>query len=146
MEKKLAEFRKRKQIQLDNAPTQFTTISVKSEKPYFFVAWFKKLITLLVENRIVLYLCSKLSKIPFVGHPLVLKVLLWLILYGLFLELQFGIVYVVLSVFVLIYLNTSTKKRSKNTLSAYSVFNKDCERLDGTFTAEQFEKELTHRR
>ena len=31
-----------------------------------------------------------------------------------------------------------------NAPSAYSVFNDNCERLDGTFTAEQFEKQMRH--
>ena len=30
-------------------------------------------------------------------------------------------------------------------LSAYSVFNPNCEQLEGTFTAEQFERELLHK-
>jgi hypothetical protein len=33
-------------------------------------------------------------------------------------------------------------ERDTNHLSAYSVFNRNCERIDGTFTAEQLEKEL----
>ena len=40
------------------------------------------------------------------------------------------------------YRNTRTGPRQRNTLSAYSVFNPNQERIDGTFTTEQFEKEL----
>ena len=30
-------------------------------------------------------------------------------------------------------------------ISAYSVFNPNCETIEGTFTAEQFERELLHK-
>ena len=35
-------------------------------------------------------------------------------------------------------------KRGPRELSAYSVFNAGMERLDGTFTSEQWEKELMY--
>ena len=144
MEKRLEEFRKKKQNQLQGAPSTFT-VPVTKKKQHFVSAWLEKLLQRIYKNRVFINVCSKLSTIPVIGNALILKVVLWFILFGLFVELEFGIVYVILSLFVIIYFNTSTKKRSKNKLSAYSVFNKDYERLDGTFTAEQFEKELTHR-
>ena len=144
MEKRLEEFRRKKQNQLQGASSTFT-VPVTKKKQHFVSAWLEKLLQRIYKNRVFINVCSKLSTIPVIGNALILKVVLWFILFGLFVELEFGIVYVILSLFVIIYFNTSTKKRSKHKLSAYSVFNKDYERLDGTFTAEQFEKELTHR-
>ncbi|XP_045170178.2 SAYSvFN domain-containing protein 1-like [Mercenaria mercenaria] len=74
--------------------------------------------------------------------PLGLKVLLWLCLWKFFIEVGFGAVYFVVSCSYLMYKNTRTEPRQRGQLSAYSVFNPNQERLDGTFTAEQFEKEL----
>ena len=71
-----------------------------------------------------------------------LYVILWFLLWMFFIEVGFGAVYFAVSGFYLMYKNTRTGPKDKNHLSAYSVFNKNHERLDGTFTAEQFEKEL----
>ena len=35
--------------------------------------------------------------------------------------------------------------RNKDEPSAYSVFNPNCESIDGTLTAEQFENEIRHK-
>lgn len=55
--------------------------------------------------------------------------------------------FILVTVFIcLIYFGTSSgRKRKKTELSAYSVFNPNCVRLKGTFTAEQFENELLRR-
>ena len=55
--------------------------------------------------------------------------------------------FVLLTVFMcLVYFGTSSgRQRKKTELSAYSVFNPNCVRLKGTFTAEQFENELLRR-
>lgn len=74
--------------------------------------------------------------------PLGLKIILWLCLWKFFIEVGFGAVYFVVSCSYLMYVNTRTEPRQTGQLSAYSVFNPNQERLDGTFTAEQFEKEL----
>ncbi|CAI9608648.1 unnamed protein product [Staurois parvus] len=77
---------------------------------------------------------------------LLLKVLLWLVLLGLFVELEFGMVYFVLSMFYWLYEGTRRPgQRRKGEKSAYSVFNPGCEAIDGTLTAEQFERELQYR-
>ena len=49
-----------------------------------------------------------------------------------------------ISLFYLIYANMRSGPKEEGQLSAYSVFNPNFERLEGTFTAEQFEKELRH--
>lgn len=83
---------------------------------------------------------SLLTKITF------LKVLLWLVLLGLFVELEFGLVYFVLSLFYWMYVGTRDPEEKKaGEKSAYSVFNPGCEAIQGTLTAEQFERELLHR-
>ncbi|XP_059157218.1 uncharacterized protein LOC131941758 [Physella acuta] len=71
----------------------------------------------------------------------ILKFLLWLTLWGLFVELQFGAVFFTISVLLFIYVNTRTGPKD-NRPSAYSVFNKDCERIHGTLTAEQLQKQM----
>ncbi|XP_013381997.1 uncharacterized protein LOC106152802 [Lingula anatina] len=82
--------------------------------------------------------------IPEILKPNYLKICLWFILWGLFIELQFGAVYFVLSMFYVVYANTGSRVKKDGAPSAYSVFNPNCERLDGTFTAEQFEQELRY--
>lgn len=76
----------------------------------------------------------------------ILKLLLWVLLWAIFIELQFGAVFFAISALLFIYWNTRTNKTNSTTLSAYSVFNPNCERLQGTLTAEQLEQVLLHRR
>ncbi|XP_042540147.1 SAYSvFN domain-containing protein 1 [Dipodomys spectabilis] len=72
-----------------------------------------------------------------------LKVLLWLVLLGLFVELEFGLVYFVLSLFYWMYVGTrGPGEKQEGEKSAYSVFNPGCEAIQGTLTAEQLEREL----
>ncbi|KFO27001.1 hypothetical protein H920_11622 [Fukomys damarensis] len=72
-----------------------------------------------------------------------LKVLLWLVLLGLFVELEFGLAYFVLSLFYWMYVGTrGPGERKEGEKSAYSVFNPGCEAIQGTLTAEQLEREL----
>ena len=73
---------------------------------------------------------------------LVLYIILWLVLWKFFIDIQFGAVYFILSVSYICYKNTRTGPRDPTKLSAYSVFNANQERLDGTFTTEQFEREI----
>ncbi|XP_061390299.1 uncharacterized protein LOC133325575 [Musca vetustissima] len=67
---------------------------------------------------------------------------LWLILYIIAIELEFGIVYLILSGFVVMYINTRTGPKNPDEVSAYSVFNKDFVSIDGSLKAEQFEREM----
>lgn len=75
-----------------------------------------------------------------------LKVVLWLLVWGFFIEVEFGVVYLFVSglVFMLATLQGNRKKRAAGELSAYSVFNKNCEAIEGTLSAEQFERELRY--
>uniref|UniRef100_A0A915ISB1 SAYSvFN domain-containing protein n=1 Tax=Romanomermis culicivorax TaxID=13658 RepID=A0A915ISB1_ROMCU len=76
-----------------------------------------------------------------------LKLFLWLCLFTLAVYIQFGVVYCILTAFYLLWSNLADRKKSNNAsqLSAYSVFNQNCQRLPGTLTAEQFENELMHK-
>lgn len=71
-----------------------------------------------------------------------LYVVLWLLLFGFFVEIEFGVVYIILSAFAFIVLSLRGSRRRIGELSAYSVFNENCESIDGTLTAEQFEREI----
>ncbi|XP_056424620.1 SAYSvFN domain-containing protein 1 isoform X2 [Hyla sarda] len=78
-------------------------------------------------------------------NVLLLKFLLWLVLLGLFVELEFGLAYFLLSMFYWMYEGTRRSGlRKKGEKSAYSVFNPGCEAIQGTITAEQFERELQY--
>lgn len=70
--------------------------------------------------------------------------MLWLTLYIIFIKLQFGSVYFIVSALIAMYVNTRTGPRKRNEVSAYSVFNKDCESIPGTLKAEQFEREIRY--
>lgn len=75
-----------------------------------------------------------------------LKVLLWLVLLGLFAELDFGLPFFLISLFYWLYEGLrSPAARQPGELSAYSVFNPDCQPLLGTLTAEQLEGEMGYR-
>ncbi|XP_055042872.1 SAYSvFN domain-containing protein 1 [Misgurnus anguillicaudatus] len=79
-------------------------------------------------------------------HVTLLKVLLWLVLLGLFIELEFGLPFFLISLFYWLYEGfRSPKARQPGELSAYSVFNPDCQPILGTLTAEQLEGEMGYR-
>eukprot|EP00794_Sanderia_malayensis_P006212 gene6212-6927_t len=73
----------------------------------------------------------------------ILKFLLWICLQGFFIQIEFGAVYFVASLAYFMYISMRSGSGRPGP-SAYSVFNKDCERIHGTFTAEQFESQLRH--
>jgi len=144
MERKLQEFR---QKQATSKPTQSSQscirplqTNVKNTSP--LIKLLKKLENYVVNSRLFLYAANFLSNLPIIGNVFILKIFLWLILLGLAIEVEFAMVYCVASAILVVYLTTSTRKRSRNEMSAYSVFNENCERIQGTFTAEQFEKQL----
>ncbi|XP_072031379.1 uncharacterized protein [Amphiura filiformis] len=79
-------------------------------------------------------------------NTLFLKIILWVALLVFFVIIEFAAVYIVFTLFYVMYANMRSGRETKRPgeLSAYSVFNPNCERIDGTLTAEQFEKELRH--
>lgn len=70
--------------------------------------------------------------------------LFWVTLYIIAIELKFGLVFLMFSALFGIYFNTRTGPKKSNEMSAYSVFNKNCESIDGTLKAEQFENEIRY--
>ncbi|XP_049613231.1 SAYSvFN domain-containing protein 1 [Syngnathus scovelli] len=75
-----------------------------------------------------------------------LKVLIWVMLLGLFVELEFGWAFFVISLFYWMYEGLrDPKDREPEEMSAYSVFNPNCEPLPGALTAEQMEAEMGYR-
>lgn len=75
---------------------------------------------------------------------LAFKLGLWFLLWGLSIEYGFGAVYVIVSGLLFMGYSLYGSRRSSHEPSAYSVFNKGCESIDGTLTAEQFERELRY--
>ncbi|KAM9355377.1 SAYSvFN domain-containing protein 1 [Pholidichthys leucotaenia] len=81
-----------------------------------------------------------------VSNLTLLKVMLWLVLLGLFVELEFGLLFFLISLFYWIYEGLrSPAPRQPGEMSAYSVFNPDCQPLLGSLTAEQLEGEMGYR-
>lgn len=70
-------------------------------------------------------------------------ILIWLILLKISLKLQIGQIFISFSGILFIFNNLG--KRLPGTLSAYSVFNKNYEKLLGTFSSEEVEKQLINR-
>ncbi|XP_022626172.1 SAYSvFN domain-containing protein 1 [Seriola dumerili] len=86
------------------------------------------------------------SKQFVISNLTLLKLLLWLVLLGLFVELEFGLPFFVISLFYWLYEGLrSPAAREPGELSAYSVFNPDCQPLLGSLTAEQLEGEMGYR-
>ncbi|GBL96735.1 hypothetical protein AVEN_111868-1 [Araneus ventricosus] len=71
-----------------------------------------------------------------------LKIVLWCLLMALFITLEFGAVFFIVSVFYVMFTNFRKTAKSSGELSAYSVFNPNCESIKGTLTAQQFENEI----
>ncbi|XP_022187352.1 uncharacterized protein LOC111046161 [Nilaparvata lugens] len=69
---------------------------------------------------------------------------LWAFLFVLAIHAEFGAVYFVISLMVILYKNTRTGPKKAGELSAYSVFNPNCEAIEGTLDAEQLQKELLY--
>lgn len=74
--------------------------------------------------------------------------LIWFCFWGtcwmIAIELKFGIVYLLFSALFGIYFNTRTGPKRKGEVSAYSVFNKNCESIKGTLNAEQLQREMIY--
>ena len=71
-----------------------------------------------------------------------LTIVLWCCCFGFFVQVGFGSVFFVLSLFYFMYKSMRSDTRRPWEPSAYSVFNEYCEAIDGTLTGEQFDKEL----
>lgn len=74
----------------------------------------------------------------------ILKGLLWILLWGFFIEVGFGAVFFITSLLYFIIISLRGSRRKPWEPSAYSVYNRNFEAIDGTLSAEQFERELRH--
>lgn len=66
----------------------------------------------------------------------------WVIGYMISIWMKVGSIYFIFTVIIGIFLNLGVKQRGES--SAYSVFNQGYERILGTMTADQFEREIRH--
>ncbi|MFH4981920.1 hypothetical protein AB6A40_008629 [Gnathostoma spinigerum] len=73
-------------------------------------------------------------------HCILVTFFTWALLQMLFTYVQFGFVFFLFSLLVGLALNLGQRRPGE--MSAYSVFNPNCERLLGTLTAEHFERDL----
>jgi len=62
-----------------------------------------------------------------------IRIILWFSVYVLFVYIEFGVVYLLLSIFGLLWWSLD-RNPTKTGPSAYSVFNKDAQSIPGTFT------------
>jgi hypothetical protein len=86
--------------------------------------------------------CPKFTLFTVITYTLYF--LLWTTLYAVAVHLEFGTVYFIVSFLYAIWRNTGTGPKKEGEISAYSVFNPNCEAIDGTLKAEQFERELRY--
>lgn len=68
----------------------------------------------------------------------------WATCWMIAIEMKFGIVFLLFSALFGIYFNTRTGPRRKGEISAYSVFNENCESIQGTLKGEQLEREMIY--
>ena len=71
-----------------------------------------------------------------------LQMLLWTLIWNLFILIEFGSLFIIISLFAAIFCNLG--QREEGDLSAYSVFNKGYTTLLGQSTGQQFDKEIRH--
>ena len=72
------------------------------------------------------------------------KIVGWFTIWAFFIYADFGSLWIIISMFLLLFANLG-KKKSPNEISAYSVFNKGFQNILGTINIETFENELRHR-
>ncbi|VDN56196.1 unnamed protein product [Dracunculus medinensis] len=104
----------------------------------YLIKIFFKFLTKLLPFKILQNFYSNSPK-----NCLIFLFVLWVIGLIFFIYHEFGFVFLLFSLFILIFVNLGQRK--ENEPSAYSVFNPNCERILGTLTAEQFENELLRR-
>lgn len=73
-------------------------------------------------------------------------ILVWSLGFFLSVKIEFGLVYIILSGFLGIYLGLDKTPKKPGAPSAYSVFNKDCQPVPGSMSLGQMESTLLGRR
>lgn len=76
------------------------------------------------------------------GSSSLWKSVLWVCLWGFFVEIEFGTVFFIISILYVVYRTLGDSPRKPGELSAYSVFNEGFKAIDGTLTGEQFDREI----
>ena len=71
-----------------------------------------------------------------------LNFLLWVTLFIIAIYFEFGAVYFIITALIFIWKNTKSGPKIKGEPSAYSVFNPNCEPIEGSINPKQFEREL----
>ncbi len=133
MEAKLAEFRKthvhkKPLINWNQITSSFSSIFSFSSKKSS-------------ETRTEKEVEEKEEESVFSWQIIVIKVLVWLTLFVIFIRLEFGTIYFIISLLYLMWKSLGSRRR-RNELSAYSVFNPNFEKLQGTFSAEDYDRQL----
>ncbi len=72
---------------------------------------------------------------------IIIKFFLWLTLFVIFIRIEFGAVYFVVSLLYIMWYSLNRRRR-RNELSAYSVFNPNFEKIQGTFSGEDYDRQL----
>lgn len=149
MEDKLAEYRRLKNFEFKKTKMKTSFVATSSKRGPSWTDWIPfyaiilRLLVRITQTEIAQRVANRLGQIPIIGHVNFLYFVLWLLFYGVMVEYGFGIVYLTSSIIGGIFLNLG--KRRDGELSAYSVFNPNCQRLDGTFTSDDFERNVLHR-
>ena len=73
---------------------------------------------------------------------LLLEISIWGVLMKFFMETGFGMPFLAVSILYFICRNLRTRPKIPGEVSAYSVFNENCEAIDGTVTADQLQREM----
>ena len=73
---------------------------------------------------------------------ILIKFFLWLTLFVIFIRIEFGAVYFAISLLYLMWYSLGRRRRRQNELSAYSVFNPNFEKIQGTFSGEDYDRQL----
>ncbi|XP_043272770.1 SAYSvFN domain-containing protein 1 [Venturia canescens] len=71
--------------------------------------------------------------------------LLWATVYAIAIQYEFGAVYFIITALIFIWKNTRSGPKKRGEISAYSVFNPNCEAIQGSINPEQFEREMGYR-
>lgn len=122
-------------ILLELLPCQWSDLHLTGKFLLSIIDAFKDLFFFILEE--VKSILGDQSILSTLGY-----LLLWTIGWMIAIHFQHGLLYFIIS--LLTFMMTNLGERKEGELSAYSVFNRNFERLPGTLDAEQFDAELRH--
>lgn len=82
---------------------------------------------------------SALASLKGLGVKAYCILAVWAALYWVAVQVEFGVVYFVVSLLLLVYTSMGSSDGKEEKTSAYSVFNKHGKQLPGTFTTQSLE-------